>query len=146
MASDEERTGKAKGGFAFASKMTPEERKTRATKAATVRWEKRRNRLVAVSDKPLPKALYKGILGLIGAEIPCYVLDNGLRVIGRTAYTEALTGIKGGGDLEKYLGVSSLKPFINMDMVLEGMVAFALPEVEGLDRNVKGLPADLAIE
>jgi len=31
-------------------------------------------------------------------------------------------------------------------MVLEGMVAFSLPEVEGLERDVKGLPADLAIE
>ena len=33
-----------------------------------------------------------------------------------------------------------------MDMVLEGLVAFSLPEVEGLARDVKGLPADLAIE
>jgi hypothetical protein len=46
-------------------------------------------------------------------------------VIGRTAYTESLTGIKGGGDLEKYLGVSALKAFINIDMLLEGMEAFS---------------------
>jgi hypothetical protein len=50
-----------------------------------------------------------------------------------------LTGIKGGGALEKYLGVSALKPFIDMDLVLERMVAFRLPEVEGLERDVKGL-------
>ncbi len=91
-------------------------------------------------------AAYKGVLPLGGAELPCYVLDNGLRVIGRTSFTEALSGIKGGGSLEKYLGVASLKPFINMDLVLERMVAFRLPEVEGLERDVKGLPTDLVIE
>ena len=56
-------------------------------------------------------------------------------MFGRTAYTEALTKIKGGGDLEKYLGVSALRPFIPLDLVLEGMVAFSLPEVEGLARG-----------
>lgn len=50
--------------------------------------------------------------------------------------TEMLTTIKGGGDLEKYLAVESLKPFINMDLVLEGMLAFRLPEVEGLERDI----------
>jgi hypothetical protein len=143
----DEITGKAKGAIALAKQMTEEERKQRATKAARTRWEKRKGKLIAVPEKPLPKALHKGVLDLgFGAEIPCYVLDNGQRVIGRTAYTEALTGIKGGGDLEKYLGVSALKPFINMDLLLEGMVRFSLPEVEGLERDVKGLPADLAIE
>jgi hypothetical protein len=142
----EEITGKAKGGVALAKSMTPEERKARASKAASVRWEKRGRNLHSVPERPLPIALYKGVLDLVGADVPCYVLNNGQRVIGRTAYTESLTGIKGGGDLEKYLGVSSLKPFINIEMVLEGMVAFSLPEVEGLERNVKGLPADLAIE
>jgi hypothetical protein len=111
---------------------------------AAARWSKPKIRIP--SERKLPEAVYKGVLALGGADIPCYVLNTGQRVIGRTAFTESLTGIKGGGDLEKYLGVSSLKSFINMDMVLEGMVAFSLPEVEGLDRDVKGLPADLAIE
>jgi P63C domain len=142
----EGKTGKAKGAIILAESLTPEQRKAKASKAATVRWERRRNKLVSVGANKLPTAVYKGVLDLMGADIPCYVLDTGQRVIGRTAYTEALTGIKGGGDLEKYLGVSSLKSFISMDMVLEGMVAFSLPEVEGLDRDVKGLPADLAIE
>ncbi len=142
----EEITGKAKGAIVLAESMTAEERKARASKAATVRWKNRNGKLVRVPENKLPTAQYKGVLDLLGLEIPCYVLDTGQRVIGRTAYTVALTGIKAGGGLEKYLGVSSLKPFINMEMVLEGMVAFSLPEVEGLDRDVKGLPADLAIE
>lgn len=71
---------------------------------------------------------------------------DGQRVIGRTSTTEMLTGIKGGGGLEKYLGVEALKPFINLDNVLERMVAFRLPEVDGLERQAKGLPADLLID
>ncbi|MCI0356679.1 MAG: P63C domain-containing protein [Acidobacteria bacterium] len=139
-------TGKAKGATVLAQSMTPEQRKERASKAAAARWEKRKGRLVRVPEHKLPVAIYKGVLDLVGAEIPCYVLDSGQRVIGRTAFTESLTDIKGGGGLEKYLGVSSLRPFIDMDLVLEGMVAFSLPEVEGLERDAKGLPAHLAIE
>lgn len=137
--------GKAVGAKKLAESMTPEQRKERASRAAAARWE-RGGRKAAMNRSELPRAAYKGVLGLGGAEIPCYVLDTGQRVIGRTAFTESLTGIKGGGDLEKYLGVSALKPFINMENVLEGMVAFSLPEVEGLERSVKGLPADLAID
>jgi hypothetical protein len=88
----------------------------------------------------LPVARYRGFLNLTGLDVPCYVLSDGQRVIGRTSFTETLTGIHGGGGLEKYLGVQSLKPFIGLEIVLEGMVAFRLPEVEGLQRQVKGLP------
>ncbi|MBI4165699.1 MAG: hypothetical protein HY508_08205 [Acidobacteria bacterium] len=143
---DEQPTGKARGGTVLAESMSPEERQARAKKAATARWAKNKKGSLVLQRDALPVAVYKGALEMGGEDIPCYVLNNGQRVIGRTAYTESLTGIKGGGGLEKYLGVSSLTPFINIDLVLEGMVAFSLPEVEGLDKNVKGLPADLAIE
>jgi len=142
----QEVTGKAKGGKALAASMTQEELKARASKAASARWQKRKKKVASPTEKRLPVAIYKGALDLLGEEIPCYVLDTGQRVIGRTAYTETLTGIKGGGGLEKYLGVSSLRSFINMETVLEGMVSFSLPEVEGLERDVKGLPADLSID
>src|ERR1700691_6769503 len=118
---EDEVKGKAVGAKKLAESMTAEQRKERATKAADARWKKRKSDAAPKSDS-LPIALYKGALDLLGADIPCYVLNNGQRVIGRTAYTEALTKIKGGGDLEKYLGVSSLRPFINMNLVLEGMV------------------------
>ncbi len=94
----------------------------------------------------LPVARYKGTLNLLDVDVPCYVLDNGLHVVGRTSMTELLTGIKGGGGLEKYLDVGSLKGLIPIDLVLERMVPFRLPEVEGLERNVKGLPDDLVID
>jgi hypothetical protein len=142
-----EPTGKAKGGLARAESMTPEQRKEAASKAAKERWKRAKTKHVAVEPREsIPTATYKGILPLMGMDVPCYNLDNGLRVIGRTSFTELLTDIKGGGDLEKYLGVSSLKPFINMTLVLEGMVAFRLPEVAGLERDVKGLTTSLVID
>jgi len=44
------------------------------------------------------------------------------------------------------LGVAPLRPFINLEAVAEGLVAFRLPEVEGLEKNVRGVPSDLLIE
>jgi hypothetical protein len=98
------------------------------------------------SVQGLPTAKHRGFLTVSDPPVPCYVLDNGLRVIGRTSATEMLTGIKGGGSLEKYIDVNALKPFISKDKLLEEMVAFSLPEVEGLGRAVKGLRSDVFIE
>ena len=145
----EKASGKVRSGKARMAKLTQEQRVELARKAATVRWQKAAvedSEEVSVSHNSLPEAQHRGFLNLVDAEIPCYVLSNGQRVVGRTNFTEILTGIKGGGGLEKYLTVMPLKPFIDIDMVLERMVPFRLPEVEGLDRAVKGLPADLLIE
>jgi hypothetical protein len=121
--------------------MSPEERKELARTAAQARWRKARlpdghevMYLDAADDSDdlnmtkgyLPEAKYKGVLNLVGTELPCYVLSNGQRVVGRTSFTELLTGIKGGGGLEKYLGVESFKPFIPLDEVLEKMVPFRI--------------------
>jgi hypothetical protein len=131
-------------------KLSAEERKALASTAAKARWSKKRQKAVDPDEilpaANLPSAKYKGFLKLVGTDMPCYVLDNGQRVVGRTSFTEMLSGIKGGGGLEKYLGVEALKPFIPLDEVLEKMVPFRLPEVEGLERHVKGLPADLLID
>ncbi|MBK9497378.1 MAG: hypothetical protein IPO08_23225 [Xanthomonadales bacterium] len=94
----------------------------------------------------MPIARWRGALNIVGLEVPCYVLDNGQKVIGRTSATELLTGIKGGGALEKYLGVKALEPFIDVASVVERLVPFRLEEVAGLERAAKGLPADLMIE
>src|SRR5262249_22274954 len=115
---------KVAAGHARADALTPERRSEIAKQGATARWGRNRKRTDAPTADGKPLAIYKGVLELGGADIPCYVLNSGERVIGRTAFTETLTDIKGGGDLEKYLGVSSLKPFINIDLVLERMVAF----------------------
>lgn len=148
---------------ARSASLTPEQRSEIAQKAAKARWE--RDGLVepeeptltaaemaaveaddVVAETSMPTAIHRGLLNIIGLEVPCYVLDSGVRVIGRTSATEVLTGIRGGGALEKYIAVQALEPFIPMDAVLERMVPFRLPEVEGLNKAVKGLPADLFID
>lgn len=156
---DEERSG-AVGRTAG---LSPERRKEIAQNAAKARWEKQVSSApeasILTSDEiadidteelpvsaEMPVAIHRGQLNIIGLEVPCYVLNNGVRVIGRTSATEVLTGIKGGGALEKYIAVKALEPFVNKDLVLERMVPFRLPEVDGLEKAVKGLPADLFIE
>ena len=94
----------------------------------------------------MPIARWRGALNIIGVDVPCYVLNNGQKIIGRTSATEVLTGIRGGGALEKYIGVKALESFINKELVLERFVPFRLLEVEGLEKAVKGLPAELMIE
>ncbi|HXO21905.1 MAG TPA: P63C domain-containing protein [Thermoanaerobaculia bacterium] len=140
--------GARKGGRRRAELLPPEDRSGIARRAANARWAAKRakEKLAAGAGSGPPEAKYKGFLNLMGLEIPCYVLDDGRRVIGRTSATEMLTGIKGGGDLEKYLGVEGFKDFIGLDLVLEGMALFRLPEVEGLGKDVKGLPTDLLID
>jgi hypothetical protein len=158
------RAGGLKGGKARAEALTAEERRESARQAAMARWAQTKARAERgtkaekedvidylpperQSQADFPVAKYKGFLNLLDMEIPCYVLEpSGQRVVGRTATIEMLSGIKGGGGLEKYLGVRPLKPFIDLQNVLERMVPFRLPEVEGLGREVKGLPADLLIE
>ena len=136
------------GGKARAKSLTPEERSQIAKKAALSRWAKPdsvQDDEVAATDGQ-PVAQHRGFLTVFNPAIPCYVLSTGVRVIGRTSATEVLTGIKGGGSLEKYIDVNSLKPFISKGKVLEEMVAFRLPEVEGLGKAVKGLSSSSFIE
>jgi hypothetical protein len=149
---------KARGGHARAESLTPEDRSDIARKAAQARWTKidvpedDQDEAPVLTDEEIeadatmPVARWRGALNIVGMEVPCYVLDNGARVIGRTSATEVLSGIKGGGALEIYLGAKALEPFINKDLILERFVPFRLPEVEGLKTAVKGLPAELFIE
>lgn len=149
-----------KGGQARAKSLSPAERSSIAREAALARWH-RRSMSPVDGDEPtlegeelaeveslegLPVAKHKGILRLMDAELPCYVLSDGRHVIGRTSATEMLTGIKGGGGFEKYIGVTALHAFIDVVQVTEKMVSFELPEVSGLDRHVRGLTADEFIE
>lgn len=77
-------TGKARGGHARAEILGPEKCKEIAQKAAHARWNK------------LPKAEYKGTLTIGDAELPCFVLNDGRRVISGRGMTAAI-GMKGRG-------------------------------------------------
>ena len=83
--------GKAKGGFARAEKLSPEERKEIARAAAQARW-------ATSSDGEIPEALYEGVLTL-GDELECYVLKDQGRVK-RVFHKRGLArnlGMKSGG-------------------------------------------------
>jgi hypothetical protein len=76
----DETTGKAKGGVARMAALTPEQRREMGRKAAAVRW--------AAAELPvvggLPEAKFGAPnkpLKLGQVEIPCYVLDDGRRVL-----------------------------------------------------------------
>jgi len=85
----------------------------------------------------LPVARWAGELTV--GNIPCYVLDDGRRVISRTGATDVLTGGKGGGNLESYLYVESLVPYIPPDLPHQ-MIEFTIPEV--VNKTVRGITAE----
>ena len=97
-----------------------------------------------VEKHHLPVARYPGVLTIAeGVEVPVYVLDDGRRVISRTGALNALTDGKGGGNLESYLKVDALRPYIPQD--LESlMVHFEIKEV--VNKSVKGFEADTFLD
>lgn len=92
---------------------------------------------------PIPTAQWPGVLKIGAVELPVYVLDDGRRVISRTGATDVITGRKGGGNLESYLGVNALKGYISGHWT-EEMVEFAMPGVQ--NKTVRGMDADTFLD
>lgn len=72
------------GGIARAEALTAEERTTIAKKAAAARWG-------------APKATHFGELALAGIKIPCYVIEDGRRVLSQRGLQGSIGLSKGGG-------------------------------------------------
>jgi hypothetical protein len=75
--------------------------------------------LASIDDPGLPaapEARWPGVLTVADDELPCFVLDDGRRVITRTGALNFLTGGKGGGNLESYLRIRALEPFLPLDL------------------------------
>lgn len=77
----EEEQGRAKGGHARAQRLSPERRSEIGRKAAQARWE---DVGVAVCGSP------EQPLRIGDAEIECYVLDDGMRVLTQASFLQAL--------------------------------------------------------
>jgi hypothetical protein len=90
-----------------------------------------------------PEAKWPGLLDVDGVEVPCYVLDDGRRVISRTGALNYLTGGKGGGNLESYLRVENLRTFLPADLS-DQFIDVSLPQV--VNKDVKGLTAHAFID
>lgn len=95
---------------------------------------------IIVSKEPIiPTARWQGVLEIGDEELPCYVLDDGRRVLSRTGATNLLTNGKGGGNLEGYITVQNLKPYID-STIAERMIEFIIPQV--VNKTVRGLSAE----
>lgn len=113
-----EKTGRARGGLAVAAKMTTEERKARAMKGVEAKREL----------STLMKATYGSPdrpLRIGDATIPCYVLEDGTRVLTQFGFYEAIgrsgKPAQGRGasfeNIAPFLALQNLKPFIDEELV-----------------------------
>lgn len=106
------------------------------------------NDFIAVTDdaavpiKP-PEAKWPGQLDVMGAEIACYVLDDGRRVISRTGALSFLAGGKGGGNIESYIRVEALRPFLPPNLA-DQFIDINIPQV--VNKDVKALSASAFID
>lgn len=118
---------RAKGGHAVAAKMTPEQKAERARKGAAARW----------GTKPL-KATHGSAdhpLRIGDIEIPCYVLEDGRRVLSLGGMVKAMgmsIGSAGGGEgdrLASFATGKAISPFISDDLAsrMSASVRFQAP-------------------
>src|ERR1700754_5364631 len=66
------RTPQSKGGQLRAERLSPEQRSEIAREAANSRWEPAPKAIFGTQDRPIQ---------IVDTKVPCYVLDDGLRVI-----------------------------------------------------------------
>lgn len=131
----------AKGGHARAEKLSPDERKAIAKKAAEKRW----------GVKPL-RATHTGVLQLGGME--CAVLEDERRVVSERGMLRSLGRAAAGGQtyrrraadsaaghLPIYLAPANLRPFISDDLL--SPTARQIPYYVATDR---GAPVALGID
>jgi hypothetical protein len=102
--------------------------------------------LATVSEAPpptLPVAQWPGYLEVLEDDLPCYVLSDGRSVITRTGALNILTGGKGGGNLESYLRVQALEPFLPDDLA-EQFFEISIPQV--VNKSVQAMSASAFID
>lgn len=119
---------KARGGYARAEALTPEERSASSAHAAKARWEGR-------IERTMPRVLenYSSVLDLGGMKLPCAVIEmpNGevKRVLSENGITNAMLGSRSGASkrlkkaaseagalLPLFLAPGQLKPFIPREL------------------------------
>lgn len=114
---EKEKEIQSKGGKARAEKLSKEDRSQIAKEAAEARWEK--------AGKVIPKAKYEGILVIGDMEIPCAVLDNGMRVLtqsgvmvalGRARQAKGRQYYDADVNLPAFLTAKNLKSFIPQEL------------------------------
>jgi hypothetical protein len=113
----------AKGGRARAERLTPEERREIARKAAEERWK------AAGKQPQVPVATHTGDLKLGDLVIPCAVLDDGTRLLSETGIVKALglyrsgavqtrekAASEPGAQMPLFVANKNIKPFVDDDL------------------------------
>ena len=91
----------------------------------------------------LPIARWMGFIELANATIDCYVLEDGRRVLSINGAVKALSGLETGhGRLDKYIGVTALRPFIDAQLLMDGLIEFEIPGSNNNFGNARGLLTD----
>lgn len=141
----------SKGGKSRAEKLSPEERSEIARNGAQKRWAK---------IKDLPKATHGSAdrpLVIGNAEIQCYVLEDGRRVISQRGMNAALQRAESGaisrrqpvddaaGNLPSFLYPANIRPFVSNDLALSATspIDFKLPGGSAVGH---GYPAEILPE
>jgi P63C domain len=106
----------SKGGKARAKSLSSEDRSEIARRAAEARWR--------ATDSLLPKETHEGAIQVAGREIPCSVLENGIRVFSTRGINRAMGSKRtgkpqsGAPQLPAFLAAGSLKPFISATLAV----------------------------
>jgi hypothetical protein len=82
-----------------------------------------------------PFAKWKGNIDLGGDKLDVYVLDTGDRVIALRSAVKSIANADS-GDLAKFIGVSSVKDYINNDLILAELKEFSIPGTQFLGRGM----------
>lgn len=110
--------GASRGGIARAESLTPETRRDIARLAAEKRWE--------LHGPSLPRETHAGVLKIGDRQLPCSVLNNGLRVFSSAGLSRAIGSRKkglnvppgeGSPQLPPFLASSTIRPFIPDDLM-----------------------------
>lgn len=122
------------GGLARAEALSAEELSNSGRKAALARW-----------NKGLPKATHHGMLTVGETNIPCFVLDDGRRVISGRSLTAAI-GMKGRG--QGVARISSHKMINSLGMsdlvlAIENPIKFVGRSPQGIDAPSDGYEAEI---
>ena len=96
-----------KGGKVRAKKLSSEQRREIAIKAAQSRWQKS-----ATNESNFPKALYTGVLPIGDVEIDCAVLDDGRRVLTATSIFNAFDRTRKGMNSRLEIEGTKIPPFL----------------------------------
>jgi hypothetical protein len=151
---DEIITGQAKGGYARAAKLSPQERSEIGARGARARWEAKE---MAGDNIPHVLESFKSVLDISGTKLPCGAIvmgPNGIqRVLSENGIANAILGnrsgaskrlkrkaMEGGALLPVFVAPGQLKPFITNDL-LDG----PLKPIDYLDGNtmVRGYDASV---